>query len=272
MNMRRNQVRALQRKLYRAAKQSLGRRFGALYDKIYREDVLWEAWKRVRANAGGPGIDEEDFETIENEIGVEKFLRELRDELREQRYRPLPVRRRWIDKPGKPEKRPLGIPAIRDRVCEMATKIVIEPLFEANFLPCSHGFRPKRGQHGAIREIRNELTFRGKRIVIDADIRNCYGSIVQKILMRLVARRISDPRVLKLIRGWLEAGIMDDGQYIESDGVGTPQGGVLSPLLSNIYLHSFDKMFHLSGIPGKLVRFADDFRLGHLTSSPVEWA
>jgi group II intron reverse transcriptase/maturase len=259
MNMRRNQVRALQRKLYRAAKQSLGRRFGALYDKIYREDVLWEAWKRVRANAGGPGIDEEDFETIENEIGVEKFLRELRDELREQRYRPLPVRRRWIDKPGKPEKRPLGIPAIRDRVCERATKIVIEPLFEANFLPCSHGFRPKRGQHGAIREIRNELTFRGKRIVIDADIRNCYGSIVQKILMRLVARRISDPRVLKLIRGWLEAGIMDDGQYIESDGVGTPQGGVLSPLLSNIYLHSFDKMFHLSGIPGKLVRFADDF-------------
>jgi group II intron reverse transcriptase/maturase len=257
MNMRET-VRALQIKLYRAAKQSLDRRFGALYDKIYREDVLWEAWRRVRANDGAPGVDQEGFEYIENGIGEEKFLAQLREELHTQQYRPLPVRRQWIDKPGKPEKRPLGIPAIRDRVCEMATKIVIEPIFEANFLPCSHGFRPKRGQHGAIREIREEITFRGRKIVIDADIQGCYDNIRKDLLMKLVARRISDPRVLKLIRGWLEAGILEDGKYIEGGELGTPQGGVLSPLLSNVYLHSFDKMFELSGIPGKLVRFADD--------------
>jgi group II intron reverse transcriptase/maturase len=257
--MRKNNVRALQRKLYRAAKQSLGRRFGALYDKMYREDILWEAWYRVRANNGGPGVDEQDFTTIEQEIGVEEFLAELGCALREQRYRPQLVRRRWIDKPGKPEKRPLGIPVIRDRVCQMAAKLVIEPIFEANFLDSSYGFRPKRSHHGAIREIQRQITFGGKTVVIDADIRDCYGSIRHDRVMELVGRRVNDPRVLKLVRGWLEAGVLDGGEIIASDGVGTPQGGVISPLLSNIYLHAFDKMFQLSGIDGTLVRYADDF-------------
>ena len=257
--MRNNKVRAFQRALFRAAKQSLDRRFGALYDKIYREDILWEAWYRVRANHGAPGVDATSFETIEQEIGVAEFLAELREALRCKRYRPQPVRRCWIDKPGKPEKRPLGIPVIRDRVCQMATKIVIEPIFEANFLPCSHGFRPKRSAHDAIREIRKTITFQGRKVVIDADIKGCYDNIRQDLLMNLVERRISDPRVLKLIRGWLKAGVMEDGEYIESNGRGTPQGGVISPLLCNVYLHAFDKMFQLSGIPGKLVRYADDF-------------
>ena len=141
-NMRET-VRALQRTLYRAAKQSLDRRFGALYDKMYREDVLWVAWERVRANDGAPGIDQQSFEYIEDVIGVEEFLEEVRQKLHEKKYRPKAVRRCWIEKPGKPEKRPLGIPVIRDRVVQMACKIVIEPLFEVNFLPCSHGYRPK---------------------------------------------------------------------------------------------------------------------------------
>ena len=141
MNIR-NKVPALQAKLSRAAKQSLDRRFGALYDKVYREDVLCEAWTRVRANNGAPGIDDLNFKTIEEVIGVEAFLREIRNELRAQQYRPVPVRRHWIDKPGKSEKRPLGIPIIKDRVVQMAVKLVIEPIFETNFLACSYAYRP----------------------------------------------------------------------------------------------------------------------------------
>jgi len=257
VNMR-NKVRALQITLFRAAKQSPDRRFGALYDKIYREDVLWESWERVRANDGAPGVDKQSFDEIENEIGVEVFLREIEEKLRAQRYRPFPVRRCWIDKPGKPEKRPLGIPVIRDRVVQMATKIVIEPIFEANFLPCSYGFRPKRSAHDAIRKIRSSITFKRRTIVIDADIKGYFDNIRHDILDDLIRRRISDPRVLKLLRGWLRAGVLDDGEWIEPGGLGTPQGGVISPLLANIYLHSFDKMFEMSGIPGTLVRYADD--------------
>ena len=212
----RSKVRALQSTLSRAAKQSLDRRFGALYDKIYREDVLWVAWERVRANDGAPGVDRQSFDEIEKEIGVEAFLKEIAEKLRAQRYRPLPVRRCWIDKPGKPEKRPLGIPVIRDRVIQMATKIVIEPIFEANFLPCSYGFRPKRSAHMAIRQIRSAITFRRQTIVIDADIKGYFDNIRHDILDELIQRRISDPRVLKLIRGWLRAGVLDDGDWIES--------------------------------------------------------
>jgi group II intron reverse transcriptase/maturase len=258
VNMR-EKVRALQRTLYRAAKQSLDRRFGALYDKIYREDVLWVAWERVRANDGAPGIDQQDFEYIEDVLGVEEFLEEIRQELHEQKYRPKAVRRCWIDKPGKPEKRPLGIPVIRDRVVQMACKIVIEPLFEANFMPCSYGFRPKRSGHMALRMIQRMITFRGQREVIDADITGCFDNVRHGILMNLVQRRISDRRVVKLIRGWLRAGVMENGQIVKPDGIGTPQGGVISPLLANIYLHAFDRMFEMAGIPGTLVRFADDF-------------
>ena len=255
----RNKVSDLQSKLTHAAKQSLDRRFGALYDKIYREDVVLEAWKRVKANKGAPGVDKQDFEYIEDVIGVDQFLAEVREQLKSERYRPQPVLRCYIDKPGKPEKRPLGIPVIFDRVCQMATKLVIEPIFEANFLDCSHGFRPERSAHDAIRIIERRITFKGQRIVLDADITGFFDNIRQDILLELVERRIADGRVLKLLRMWLEAGVMEEGKYIETNGLGTPQGGVISPLLSNIYLHSFDKMFQLSGIPGTLVRYADDF-------------
>jgi RNA-directed DNA polymerase len=258
MNVR-NKVSDLQSKLSHAAKESLDRKFGALYDKIYREDVMMEAWKRVKANKGGPGVDEQDFRYIEDEIGIEKFLTELREELQNESYRPLPVLRCYIDKPGKPEKRPLGIPIIKDRVCQMAGKLAIEPIFEANFLESSHGFRPERSAHDAIRVIDRHITFKGQTEIIDADIVGFFNNIRQDIMLNLIERRISDPRVLRLIRMWLEAGVMEEGQYFEGDGLGTPQGGVISPLLSNIYLHSFDKMFKMSGIPGTLVRYADDF-------------
>jgi RNA-directed DNA polymerase len=258
MNVRSN-VQALQGKLSRAAKQSLDRRFGALYDKIYREDVLWEAWRRVRANKGAPGVDQQSLGCIEDEIGVEAFLAEIGAELRSRQYRPKPVLRCWINKPGKPEKRPLGIPVIKDRVIQMATKLVIEPLFEANFLSCSYGFRPGTGAHKATEAIMVAVGLQNQTVVIDADILGFFDNIRQDLLLKLLRRRISDSRVLKLIRGWLKAGVMEAGAYIESDGLGTPQGAVISPLLSNIYLHSFDKMFQLSGIPGTLVRYCDDF-------------
>jgi len=255
----RNKVSDLQSKLSHAAKQSLDRKFGALYDKIYREDVIWEAWKRVKANKGAPGVDKQDFEYIEDVIGVDQFLAEVREQLKSDLYRPQPVLRCYIEKPGKPEKRPLGIPVIFDRVCQMATKLVIEPIFETNFLDCSHGFRPGRSAHDAIRVIDRTITFKRQAIVIDADITGFFDNIHHDILLKLVERRIVDPRVLRLIRMWLEAGVMEEGKYIETNGLGTPQGGVISPLLSNIYLHAFDKMFQLSGIPGTLVRYADDF-------------
>ena len=255
----RSNVQALQGKLSRAAKQSLDRRFGALYDKIYREDVLWEAWRRVRANKGAPGVDQQSLGYIEDEIGVEAFLAEIGAELRRRQYRPKPVLRCWIDKPGKPEKRPLGIPVIKDRVIQMATKLVIEPLFETNFLSCSYGFRPGTGAHKATEAIMVAVGLKNQTVVIDADILGFFDNIRQDLLLKLLRRRVSDPRVLKLIQGWLEAGVMEEGEYIESDGLGTPQGGVISPLLSNVYLHSFDKMFQLSGIPGTLVRYCDDF-------------
>ncbi len=254
-----NSVQALQDKLSHAAKQSLDRRFGALYDKLYRRDILREAWERVRANKGAPGIDEQSFEHIEEAIGIEAFLDEIEQELKAKTYRPLPVKRCWIDKPGKPEKRPLGIPVIKDRVVQMTGKLVMEPIFETNFPPCSYGFRPERDAPMAIREIQRVITFQGRTVVVDADIRSYFDRIPQKPLMNLVKRRISDPRMLKLIKGWLQAGVMDGGVHIEPDGLGTPQGSVISPLLANIYLHAFDKMWQQSKLPGTLVRYADDF-------------
>ncbi|MEA3277391.1 MAG: group II intron reverse transcriptase/maturase, partial [Pseudomonadota bacterium] len=165
-------VQALQEKLSRAAKQSLDRRFGALYDKLYRSDVLQEAWARVRANKGAPGIDEHSIATIETVIGVDALLAEIGQELHAKTYRPLPVKRCWIDKPGKAEKRPLGIPVIKDRVVQMAAKLVMEPIFETNFLPCSYGFRPGRDATQAICEIQRVITFQGQTVVVDADIRS----------------------------------------------------------------------------------------------------
>jgi group II intron reverse transcriptase/maturase len=251
-------VRTLQDKLSRAAKQSLDRRFGALYDKHYREDVLWTAWQRVKANRGAPGVDKQTFTEIEEEISVETFLAQIRDELQQKRYRPQAVKRCWIDKPGKQEKRPLGIPVIKDRVVQMAAKLVLEPIFEANFLDCSFGFRPGRNAHMAIKKIRSAITYGRQTTVIDADIKGYFDAIRHDILLRQLQKRISDPRILTLIRDWLEAGVMDEGRHTRSSA-GTPQGGVISPLLANIYLHSFDVMFAQSAIPGTLVRYADDF-------------
>lgn len=262
-------VRSLQGKLSRAAKQSLDRRFGALYDKLYREDVLWTAWKRVRVNRGAPGVDKQTIEHIEEEIGVEAFLAEISEELRQKRYRPQAVRRCWIEKPGKAEKRPLGIPVVKDRVVQMAAKLVLEPIFEANFLDCSYGFRPERNAHMAIKKIRSAITFGYQTVVIDADIKGYFDAIRHDILLRLVQKRVSDPRMLQLIRGWLQAGVMEEGRHIRTSA-GTPQGGVISPLLANIYLHVFDVMFVESGIPGTLVRYADDFViLVHLDGEKV---
>ena len=251
-----DKVRQLQRRLWAAAKRSPGRRFHALYDRIHRRDVLREAWKRVRRNKGVAGIDRQTLAEVE-QYGAERFLEELGVELRAGMYRPKAVLRRYIPK-ADGKKRPLGIPTVRDRVVQMAAKLVLEPVFEADFRPCSYGFRPRRSATQALETLR-ERGARGGNHVFDADIRDYFGSIDHERLMRLVARRVSDRRVLKLLRHWLRVGVMHEGRLTEKLS-GTPQGGVISPLLSNIYLHVLDEVWsrkyaHL----GTLVRYADDF-------------
>jgi len=249
------EVRRLQRALYMSAKRSRKRRFHALFDRICRGDVLAEAWRRVKANRGSAGIDGETLSMIE-QGGVEEFLRDLQQRLQTGRYWPQPVRRQYIPKPDG-TKRPLGIPTVRDRVVQAAAKLVIEPIFEADFKECSYGFRPKRSATDALEVIR--LTGgRGHRYVVEIDIRKYFDSIDHEKLMRLVERRISDRRVLKLLRKWLKAGVLVGGR-VEGTELGSPQGGVISPLLANIYLDVLDGIWerrcrHL----GKLVRYADD--------------
>jgi RNA-directed DNA polymerase len=246
-------VRALQHALYRAARADPGRRFHALMDKVMRSDVLWRAWVVVRRNNGAPGIDKITLARVEG-YGVARLLGELAGELRERRYRPMAARRVLIPKPGTDEMRPLSIPAVRDRIVQAAAKIVLEPVLEADFLPCSFGFRPGLSAHDALQVLIDEC-WRGRRWVVETDIASCFSAIPHEKLMEAVEERICDQPVLKLLRAMLRAGVMEDGQ-VRRETAGTAQGGVISPVMCNVCLHRLDRAWDERD--GVLARYADD--------------
>ena len=246
-------VQQLQRRLWAAAKQSPERRFHALADRIYRGDVLVEAWRRVRANRGAAGVDRLTLAGVE-EYGVARMLDELAADLRDGSYRPLPARRVEIAK-SDGGRRPLSIPTVRDRVAQQAARLVLEPIFEADMLPCSYGFRPRRSATQAC-EVLREGFIRGYRWVVEFDIADFFSSIDHARLVEAVQGRVSDRRVVKWVRQWLTAGVLVEGE-VRAAVAGTPQGGVVSPLLANVYLGSFDRTVTSAGV-GRLVRYADD--------------
>jgi group II intron reverse transcriptase/maturase len=262
--------RELQRKLYRAAKRQRNRRFHALYDRIFRfrPDILRQAWEEVRRNGGSAGQDGVSIEDVERE-GVEQFLREIEQDLKAGTYRPKPVLRVYIPK-ADGRQRPLGIPTVRDRVVQQTCKMVIEPIFEANFQDNSYGFRPKRSAQQAVTVVKKALITGWW--VVDADIQGYFDNINHSMLMSLLKRRISDCRVLKLIRLWLEAGVLENG-VVKASELGSPQGGVISPLMANVYLHVLDMFWaeRFSSL-GKLVRYADDFVIICRTKHDAETA
>jgi len=263
-------VERLQRRLGAAAKRSEGRRFHALYDRISRRDVLGEAWKRVKRNKGAAGVDAETISSI-RALGEEAFLNDLSKTLRAGRYRPQAVRRHWIPK-ANGGRRPLGIPTVRDRVVQTAAKLVLEPIFEVDFQDCSYGFRPGRSATQALEVLRLRGSGGKGNHVFDADIRDFFGSLDREILMKRVMLRVSDRRMLGLIRAWLEAGVMEDGRETTLLS-GTPQGGVISPLLSNIYLAFLDERWTKQcAHVGALVRYADDFVIMCNTKRDVDEA
>jgi RNA-directed DNA polymerase len=263
-----DQVRELQRTLYRAAKADPGRRFHALYDKVYRRDVLERAWEQVRANRGAAGIDRQTIADVE-EYGIAKLLDGLVEDLRNGRWRPLPARRVFIPKPGREELRPLSIPSVRDRIVQAATKIVIVPIFEADFMPCSFGFRPRKSAHDALQVLIDE-SWKGRLWVLESDVANCFEAIPHSGLMSAIEERITDRHVLKLLRAMLRAGVLQDGA-VRRGNTGTPQGGVISPVLCNVYLNRLDRQWAKRG-RGVLVRYADDLLVMCKTRTEAEGA
>lgn len=270
-------IASLREKLGQKAKREPNFRFYTLYGHLCKEDLLQEAWKVVKRNGGAPGIDKVSIKDIEScKEGVSRFLKGIQEEIRSNTYHPKPVKRVYIPK-SDGKLRPLGIPTVKDRIVQAALLLILEPIFEEDFLDCSYGFRPERSAHEAIDAVKAAIQ-EGRTQIYDADLKGYFDSIPHDKLMKALERRIADQQVLKLIRKWLTAPIYEEGKPMKPNGQGTPQGGVISPLLANIYLHWFDKVFYGSEGPGStakavLVRYADDFVIlaRYLTKKITSW-